>query len=50
MLGNRSYFEYLVQLVVGFPDAGEGGHSSDHLDEDAANAPHVEGGGVVGGA
>lgn len=45
-----SYFEYLVQLIVRFPNTGEGGHSGDHLDEDAADAPHVEWGGVVGGA
>lgn len=45
-----SYFEYLVQLIVRFPDTGESGHSGDHLDEDAADAPHVEWGGVVGGA
>ena len=42
--------DHLVELVVDVPDAGEAGLSVVHLDEDAADAPDVERGVVVGGA
>ena len=41
---------HLVQLVVDVPDAGEARLSVVHLDEDAADAPDVERGVVVGRA
>lgn len=42
--------EDLVQLIVGVPNARERRHAGDHLDENAANAPHVQRRGVVGAA
>ena len=48
--GGPHHAEYLVQLVEDVPHSREAGVAVEHLYEDAAGAPHVETGGVVGGA
>lgn len=51
LLGGRAQqLEDLVQLVVRVADAGERRHAGDHLDEYAADAPHVQRRRVVGAA
>lgn len=43
LLGGRAeQLEDLVQLIVGVADAGKRWHAGDHLDEYAADAPHVQ--------
>ena len=46
--GGADHAEDLVQLVPGVPHPGEGRVAQQHLHEDAARAPHVQAGGVVG--
>ena len=46
--GGAHHAEDLVQLVPRVPHPGEGRVAQQHLHEDAAGAPHVQAGGVVG--
>lgn len=48
--GCAEQFEYLVQLVVGITYSRKRRHSGHHLHEDAAHAPHVQRGWVLGAA
>lgn len=47
--GGTHHAEDLVQLIEDVPHAGEARVPVQHFDEDATNAPDVEGGVVVGG-
>jgi hypothetical protein len=49
LVGGAKVAEHAEQLVD-FAVAGEKGAAVDHLGEDAAHGPHVDGGGVVLGA
>lgn len=45
-----THLKNLIKLVLNIADTGEGRQSRQHLSKDTPNAPHIEGGGVVGGA